>query len=158
MNKFKIIILSVLVVFLVGCARTNTLDGDVYRVDQVKGMREIQYGKIVSVRTIKIQADSDNQQGSLGGLLGAGLGGIAGGHVGGGWGSVAAALIGAGAGALAGDKASEYGNAVDASELVINLDKTKKDVVVVQKYNAAFQKGKKVRIVGSGDDVNVSVL
>ncbi len=60
---------------LVGCANTDIYSGSVYRGEQAKEARSISYGTIVSVREVKIQADSPGVIGTVGGGV---LGGIAG--------------------------------------------------------------------------------
>ena len=138
--------LALLVAFSVtGCANTDVFSGDVYTASQAKEARSITYGTIVSVRPVKIQAEN---QGIVGGIGGGALGGIAGNAIGGGRGQAIATVIGALAGAVGGSK---------IEELVIKKDDGQ-EIVVVQKADSSFVAGKRVRIVGGGSDLNVSVL
>lgn len=147
--------LALLVAFSVtGCANTDVFSGDVYTASQAKEARSITYGTIVSVRPVKIQAES---QGIVGGIGGGALGGIAGNAIGGGRGQAIATVIGALAGAVGGSKIEEKMSQVNGAELVIKKDDGQ-EIVVVQKADSSFVAGKRVRIVGGGSDLNVSVL
>ena len=147
--------LALLVAFsLTGCANTDVFSGDVYTASQVKEARSITYGTIVSVRPVKIQAEN---QGIVGGIGGGALGGIAGNAIGGGRGQAIATVIGALAGAVGGSKIEEKMSQVNGAELVIKKDDGQ-EIVVVQKADSSFVAGKRVRIVGGGSDLNVSVL
>lgn len=139
---------------LVGCANTDVYSGSVYRGDQAKEARSISYGTILSVREVKIQADNKGVIGAVGGGV---LGGIAGSTIGGGRGQVIAATIGAMAGSMAGSKVEEKMSQVSSLEMVIRKDDGK-EIVVVQKKEDGFVAGKRVRIVGSSSDLNVSLL
>ena len=134
--------LALLVAFSVtGCANTDVFSGDVYTASQAKEARSITYGTIVSV----------------GGIGGGALGGIAGNAIGGGRGQAIATVIGALAGAVGGSKIEEKMSQVNGAELVIKKDDGQ-EIVVVQKADSSFVSGKRVRIVGGGSDLNVSVL
>ena len=147
--------LALLVAFSVtGCANTDVFSGDVYTASQAKEARSITYGTIVSVRPVKIQAEN---QGIIGGIGGGALGGIAGNAIGGGRGQAIATVIGALAGAVGGSKIEEKMSQVNGAELVIKKDDCQ-EIVVVQKADSSFVAGKRVRIVGGGSDLNVSVL
>ena len=147
--------LALLVAFSVtGCANTDVFSGDVYTASQAKEARSITYGTIVSVRPVKIQAEN---QGIIGGIGGGALGGIAGNAIGGGRGQAIATVVGALAGAVGGSKIEEKMSQVNGAELVIKKDDGQ-EIVVVQKADLSFVAGKRVRIVGGGSDLNVSVL
>lgn len=147
--------LALLVAFsLTGCANTDVFSGDVYTASQAKEARSITYGTIVSVRPVKIQAEN---QGIIGGIGGGALGGIAGNAIGGGRGQAIATVVGALAGAVGGSKIEEKMSQVNGAELVIKKDDGQ-EIVVVQKADSSFVAGKRVRIVGGGSDLNVSVL
>ena len=139
---------------LVGCANTDIYSGSVYSSSQAKEARSISYGTIVSVRDVKIQADN---QGVLGTLGGGALGGVAGSTIGGGSGRAVATAVGAVAGAIIGSTVEEKATQVSSLEMVIRKDDGK-EIVVVQKKEDGFVPGKRVRIVGSNSDLNVSVL
>ena len=147
--------LALLVAFSVtGCANTDVFSGDVYTASQAKEARSITYGTIVSVRPVKIQAEN---QGIIGGIGGGALGGIAGNAIGGGRGQAIATVVGALVGAVGGSKIEEKMSQVNGAELVIKKDDGQ-EIVVVQKADSSFVAGKRVRIVGGGSDLNVSVL
>lgn len=139
---------------LVGCANTDIYSGSVYTGDQAKEARSIAYGTIVSVREVLIQAESEKVIGTLGGGA---LGGVAGNAIGGGSGKAIATAVGAVAGAMIGNQVEQKVNQVSSLEMVIRKDDGK-EIVVVQKKEDGFVPGKRVRIVGSNADLNVSLL
>ena len=141
--------LALLVAFGVsGCANTDVFSGDVYSASQAKEARLITYDTIVSVRPVKIQADNQGVVGTLGGGASA---------IGDGRGAAIAAVVGAIGGAVAGSKIEEKMSQVNGAELVIKKDDGQ-EIVVVQKADSSFVAGRRVRIVGGGSNLNVSVL
>lgn len=154
MRKFGIVAAMMASLSLVGCAQTDIYSGNVYRGDQAKEARSISYGTIVSVRDVKIQADS---QGVLGAVGGGVIGGIAGSTIGGGTGQAIATAVGAIAGSMLGSTVEEKASQVASLEMVIRKDDGK-EIVVVQKKESGFVPGRRVRIVGSTSDLNVSLL
>lgn len=154
MKKFGFAVALVASLAVTGCANTDIYSGDVYRGNQAKEARSIRYGTIVSVRDVKIQADSQGVLGSLGGGV---IGGIAGSGIGGGTGQAIASVVGAVAGSVIGSKVEEKASQVSSLEMVIRKDDGK-EIVVVQKKENGFVPGKRVRIVGSNADLNVSLL
>lgn len=154
MKKFGLSTALMASVMLVGCVNTDVYSGSVYRSDQAKEARSISYGTIVSVREVKIQADNPGVIGTVGGGV---LGGIAGSTIGGGRGQAIATTIGAITGAMVGSTAEEKISQVSSLEMVIRKDDGQ-EIVVVQKKEYGFTVGKRVRIVGSSSDVNVSLL
>lgn len=154
MKKFGFAAALMASLTLVGCANTDVYGGDVYRADQAKEARSIRYGTIVSVREVKIQT---NNQGVIGTVGGGVLGGIAGSTIGGGTGQAVASAVGAIAGAMIGSKVEEKASQVTSLEMVIRKDDGQ-EIVVVQKKEDGFVPGKRVRIVGSSADLNVSLL
>lgn len=154
MKKFGLAIALTASVVLSGCANSDIYGGNVYRGDQAKEARSISYGTIVSIRDVKIQADN---QGVLGSLGGGAIGGIAGSGIGGGTGQAIASVVGAIAGSVIGSKIEEKASQVSSLEMVIRKDDGK-EIVVIQKKEDGFIPGKRVRIVGSNADLNVSLL
>lgn len=154
MKKFSLTAALMASLTLVGCANTDVFSGDVYTADQAKEARSISYGTIVSVRNVKIQADSKGVLGTVGGGV---IGGIAGSGIGGGSGQAIASAIGAVTGAVFGNTVEQKANQVSSLEMVIRKDDGK-EIVVVQKKEDGFVAGKRVRIVGSNADLNVSLL
>lgn len=154
MKKFGLAAALFASLTLAGCANTDVYSGSVYSASQAKEARSISYGTIVSVRDVKIQADN---QGVLGTVGGGALGGIAGSTVGGGTGQAIATAVGAIAGAVIGSTIEEKASQVSSLEMVIRKDNGQ-EIVVVQKKENGFVPGKRVRIVGSNSDLNVSLL
>lgn len=154
MKKFGFAAALMASLTLVGCANTDVYSGSVYRGEQAKEARSISYGTIVSVREVKIQADNQGVIGTVGGGV---LGGIAGSTIGGGTGQAVASAVGAIAGAMIGSKVEEKASQVTSLEMVIRKDDGQ-EIVVVQKKEDGFVPGKRVRIVGSSSDLNVSLL
>lgn len=154
MKKFGLIATLMTGLTLVGCANTDVYSGSVYTGGQAKEARSISYGTIVSVRDVKIQADNQGVIGTVGGGV---LGGIAGSTIGGGSGQAVATAVGAIAGSMIGSTVEEKASQVSSLEMVIRKDDGK-EIVVVQKKEDGFVPGKRVRIVGSSSDLNVSLL
>lgn len=140
---------------LAGCANTDVYSGSVYTTAQAKEARSITYGTIVSVRDVTIQAEGTN--GVIGTVGGGVLGGITGSTIGGGRGRDVSTAVGAIVGAVIGNAAEQKVNQVSALELVIRKDDGQ-EIVVVQKAESGFVPGKRVRIVGSNSNLNVSLL
>lgn len=154
MKKFGLAAALMASLTLAGCANTDVYSGSVYRGDQAKEARSISYGTIVSAREVKIQSDNTGVIGTVGGGV---LGGIAGSTIGGGRGSAVASAVGAIAGAMIGSTVEEKATQVSSLEMVIRKDDGQ-EIVVVQKKEDGFAPGKRVRIVGSSSDLNVSLL
>lgn len=154
MKKFGLAAALMASLTLVGCANTDVYSGSVYRGDQAKEARSISYGTIVSVREVKIQSDNTGVIGTVGGGV---LGGIAGSTIGGGRGSAVASAVGAIAGVMIGSTVEEKATQVSSLEMVIRKDDGQ-EIVVIQKKEDGFVPGKRVRIVGSSSDLNVSLL
>lgn len=154
MKKFGLASGVLLSLTLIGCANTDIYSGNVYRGDQAKEARSISYGTIMTVREVRIQADNQGVIGSVGGGV---IGGIAGSTIGGGRGQAIATAVSAIAGSMIGSAIEEKASQVTSLELVIRQDNGQ-EIVVVQKKEAGFTPGKRVRIVGSASDLNVSLL
>ncbi|WP_301098715.1 glycine zipper 2TM domain-containing protein [Otariodibacter sp.] len=154
MKKFGLATMLATSIIVTGCANTDIFSGSVYRSDQAKEARSISYGTILSVRDVKIQADNQGVIGTVGGGV---LGGVAGSAIGGGRGQAIATAVGAIAGSVLGSKVEEKASQVTSVELVIRKDNGQ-EIVVVQKKEDGFVPGRRVRIVGSNADLNVSLL
>ncbi len=154
MKKFTLILAIITTLSLAGCANQDIYGGNVYTDSQAKSTRTISYGEIVSVRDVLIQAPSQGVIGTAGGTA---IGGILGSTIGGGKGQEIASAIGAIAGAVIGKKIENKMDQVTSMELVIRKDNGQ-EIVVVQKKEDGFLAGKRVRIVGSSSDLNVSLL
>lgn len=138
---------------LVGCANSNTLGGDVYTVDQAKVKQAVAYGTIIAASPAKIQ----NKQTGIGGLSGGAIGGVAGAAMGHGHGSTIASVVGAFGGMILGNQIEQQATLKQAVELTVRGDDGK-EFVVVQKKDDRFKDGTRVKIVGTGSNVNVTPL
>ncbi|MGL5280599.1 MAG: glycine zipper 2TM domain-containing protein [Plesiomonas shigelloides] len=147
-------VLALMVTALAGCANTSTLSGDVYSSNQARTAQSVQFGTIVSVRPVRIQAESS---GIVGGLGGAVVGGLLGSTIGGGTGQDIATAGGAIAGAAVGKRIEDSMNQVDGVEMEIQREDGSR-IVVVQRANPRFQPGVRVRMVGSNSNMTVSPL
>ncbi|QLB15481.1 hypothetical protein A6B39_08485 [Mannheimia granulomatis] len=154
MKKLGLVVALMSSFALVGCANKDIFSGSVYSAGQAKEARSISYGTIVSVRDVKIQANSEGVIGTVGGGV---LGGVAGNAIGGGTGQAIATAVGAVAGAVIGNQVEQKASQVSSLEMVIRKDDGK-EIVVVQKKEDGFVPGKRVRLVGSNSDLNVSLL
>ncbi|MGL4625506.1 MAG: glycine zipper 2TM domain-containing protein, partial [Plesiomonas shigelloides] len=112
-------VLALMVTALAGCANTSTLSGDVYSSSQARTAQSVQFGTIVSVRPVRIQAESS---GIVGGLGGAVVGGLLGSTIGGGTGQDIATAGGAIAGAAVGKRIEDSMNQVDGVEMEIQRE------------------------------------
>lgn len=154
MNKKITVALLISTLMLGACANTDVLSGSVYTEEQAKEERQISYGTIVSVRPVVVQADNKGVLGSVGGGV---IGGIAGSTLGGGSGRAIMTTIGSMVGVAVGNVIENKVSQVNSLEMVIRKDDGK-EIVVVQKAEAGFEVGKRVRLVGSANSLNVSPL
>ncbi|MCL7931737.1 glycine zipper 2TM domain-containing protein [Halomonas llamarensis] len=139
---------------LAGCTNTSQYSGDVYSGNQAKTSQNVTYGTIVAIRPVQIQADSRTGN-LLGGGGGAIIGGLLGRQIGGGSGRDLATVAGALGGAMAGTAAEDASNRISAWEMEIRTD-SGEDVVVVQRADRQFEAGQRVRLIGSGRNVQVA--
>lgn len=124
---------------LAACAQSQSRD--VYNQSEVGKQTDVELGRIIGVRQVKIEA-KDSGVGTLGG---AAAGGVAGSAVGGGKGAILTAIAGAIAGGIAGDAAEhalrnkigiEYIIRKEDGEtvsIVQNIDKNEKPLGVGQR-------------------------
>lgn len=154
MKKIPIALAILMSFGIAGCANTDVLSGDVYSSSQAKEARSVTYGTLLSVRPVKIQADNSGVIGTVGGGV---LGGVAGNAIGGGSGRAIATAVGAVAGAIIGNQVEEKASQVNGAELTIKTDNGQ-EIVVVQKASNSYIAGRRVRLVGSGSSLNVSVV
>lgn len=156
----KVITLSaILVGLLSGCVNTSPLSGNVYTTSQVGKVQAVTYGKISSIRQVKIQANASSNNSTAGilGTIGGGvLGGMLGHTIGGGTGNKIATTVGAIAGVAAGSAVENTMSQASALEMEIRLDEGG-SVVVVQKAKVnEFYVGQPIKIIGSGKDATVA--
>ncbi|PWD87920.1 glycine zipper 2TM domain-containing protein [Ignatzschineria cameli] len=152
MKKLTMIGLAVLT--LAGCTNSSLYSGDVYTGNQAKTVQSVSYGTVVAVRPVTIQAEGS----SLGTVSGAVLGGVLGNAMGGGRGRNITTAVGAVAGGIAGNKIEQQVDKVQGVELDIKTDSGQTIAVVQKQDKSLFRPGQRVRMVGSGRNINVSPL
>jgi outer membrane lipoprotein SlyB len=120
-----------------------------YNQAEVGKQTELDYGKILAVKTVEVTAENSG----LGRNAGA-IGGAVGGYqVGSGNGQLAALVVGAVIGGIAGHIAEQELADTRGFEYIIKIDGKKKPISVVQfqnKDDVVFKKGDKVMVQGSG--------
>jgi outer membrane lipoprotein SlyB len=159
----KVIVLSATLLstaLLSGCMQSNAArtTGNDYRTSEVRQAGEVQYGKLMNVRTVRINENhQDSQMNSTGiGTGGAVLGGVIGNNMGGNNGMLIGGLLGAAAGALASN--ATVGE-TDGWEMDIQLSSGQVIVVVQAKAQTDnFVTGMQVRVVRYGNTYRVSAL
>lgn len=153
--KFKSCIVAGMIssLFLAaGC--TDMHSGDTYDGYQAGVVQNVSFGTITNVRQVTIQDDSSNAP--VGALAGAVVGGVLGNAIGQGTGRGIATVGGAVAGGLAGNAIQNQVGKTKGMELEIRLDNGQ-TIAVVQKYNANFRNGARVRITQTGGQAKVSL-
>jgi outer membrane lipoprotein SlyB len=131
-----------LALLLGGCASSRS--ADVYTPSDAMNESRVRNGTVDSVRSVKIQADSD-----LGKVIGAIVGGIAGSDMGKGNGSAVGAVLGATVGGAVGNAVGKDVNAKDGLEIVLTLDNGE-TIAIVQEADVAIVPGQKVRVITRG--------
>lgn len=154
----KLTTIACLVLALTACQNSDIYSGDVYTADQAKQVQQVDYGKVLSVRPVKIQTNASNGSttnviGSVGGAI---LGGFLGNTIGGGTGNKLAIAGGAIGGALLGNEVQDLASQANAVELEI-LRENGTTIVIIQKGSAnQFYVGQQVRIVTNGKQISAS--
>ncbi|EIY4985252.1 glycine zipper 2TM domain-containing protein [Enterobacter hormaechei] len=148
------IVLALIAFALVGCTSTSSLSGDVHSASASGRVQQVQYGTLVSVRPVQIQAGDENN--ALGAVAGGVLGGVAGSTIGGGSGRRLTTATGAVAGGLTGQAAQSRMNRVQGVELEVRLDDGRNIVVVQRQGPTRFSAGQRVAISSAGSQVTVS--
>lgn len=149
MNISKLLLVSLLSVFLAACVSSNS--GSVYKREDARKVQTVKTGVVESVRTVKLEGTKS----PVGTIAGGAIGGIAGGSIGSGRGSAIGAVIGAVAGGIAGAATEEVVTRKDALEITVKLDGGGL-IAIVQEADEAFQPGEKVRIVENADTSRVT--
>ena len=121
------------------CASVSPQD---YSVREARSVETVQYGSVVSVRPVRINAG----EAPVGTLAGAAVGGLFGSAVGHGSGSAAAAILGAVGGGLAGNALEHDATTQAGEEIVVRLD-SGQTIAVVQGGWQDFGSGQRVQIV-----------
>ncbi len=149
MNISKLLLVSLLSVFLAACASSNS--GSVYKREDARKVQTVKTGIVESVRTVKLEGTNS----PVGTVAGGAIGGIAGSSIGNGRAGAIGAVIGAVAGGIAGAATEEVITRKDALEITVKLDGGGL-IAIVQEADEAFQPGEKVRIVENGDTSRVT--
>ncbi|MEK7991271.1 MAG: glycine zipper 2TM domain-containing protein [Thiotrichaceae bacterium] len=152
MNISKLTLIGLMLLSLVGVGCATSKDGDVYSRDQSQKIQTVETGKLIDIRTVKIEGTKS----SIGTIGGGVIGGIAGSTVGGGRGSAIAAAVGAIVGGIAGSAVEEGTTRQDGVELTIELD-SGKVIALVQgfEHESEFMVNDRVRVLHSGRESRV---
>ena len=131
---------------LSGCANMYSSESAaVYSKSDMRQIHEVEYGKVLDVKMVKMEGDKSDLL-TLGGTA---LGGIAGSSVGQGRGSAAGAVIGAMVGGMAA-QSMQRGATKDAYELTVQTDKGR-TISIVQEADVPISAGQRVKILtGNG--------
>lgn len=149
MKSRQILIAGILtMVALTGCA-TSSDSAQVYSKGQMRQMHEVEYGKILDIKNVKMEGDKNDLL-TLGGTA---LGGLAGSNIGKGSGSVAGAIVGAMAGGLA-SEAVQRNNTKNAYELTVQMEKGR-TVSIVQEADVVLTVGQRVKVITGGGTARV---
>ncbi|MFC3531854.1 glycine zipper 2TM domain-containing protein [Vogesella facilis] len=134
------------VALLGGCANMyGSESAAVYSKSDMRQIQEVEYGKVLDVKVVKMEGDKNDLL-TLGGTA---LGGIAGSSIGQGRGSAAGAVIGAMVGGVAA-QSMQRGATKDAYELTIHTDKGR-TISIVQEADVAISVGQRVKVItGNG--------
>ncbi|MDY6993760.1 MAG: glycine zipper 2TM domain-containing protein [Pseudomonadota bacterium] len=154
MHSVKIIITIFTVTLMVGGCMPSSKSGSVYSRNQARQVQQVEMGKVVSVRSVRLEG-TKSPVGSLGGAI---IGGIAGSTVGGGRGKSIATTVGAIAGGLAGAAVEEGVTRDDALEITVQLDDGRMISIVQTEPEVAFQAGEPVRVLTSPTATRVTKM
>ena len=124
---------------LAGCATSGPAD---YSYREARGVESVSYGRVESVRPVRLNED----HAPVGTIAGAAIGGIAGSTLGHGSGGAVATILGAVGGGLAGNAIQRNGTAQNGEEVVVRLDNGQ-TIAVVQGGWQDFAAGQRVQVV-----------
>jgi outer membrane lipoprotein SlyB len=152
MNTRILLVSSLVVVFVGGCADMGSFGGAKYGETSgtVAGQAD-RTGKITSVEIIKV--DEDYKLG-VGTAVGAVAGGLLGSQIGSGRGSTVATVAGAAAGAAAGTAVESKMKKKDAQRVTVQMT-TGGQVTIVQPVDGRLRNGMNVRVEGGGESARV---
>jgi outer membrane lipoprotein SlyB len=144
MKKNLVVLLLSFVAVLSGCA--SDLSGDSYSRSEVRRAQQVEYGEIISLRTVQIEGTKS----PVGAGAGAVVGGVGGSTLGGGKGSTIMAVIGAVAGGMAGAAVEEGVTRSQGVEITVKLD-SGRIIAIVQGLSPheKFAVGDQVRVLTS---------
>lgn len=135
---------------LTGCAGMGSSDSaQVYSKSQMRQMHQVEFGRILDVKVVKMEGNTNDLL-TLGGTA---LGGLAGSNIGKGSGAVAGSIVGAMIGGMSAE-AAQRNNTKDAYELTVKLD-SGKTVSIVQEADVPLATGQLVKVLTGGGSARV---
>lgn len=132
---------------LAGCATSGPGD---YSYRETRGVESVSYGRVESVRPVRLNED----HAPVGTIAGAAIGGIAGSTLGHGAGGAVATILGAVGGGLAGNAIEHSATAQNGEEIVVRLDNGQ-TIAVVQGGFQDFAAGQRVRVLSGSQRTRV---
>jgi len=132
---------------LAGCATSGPAD---YSYRETRGVESVSYGRVESVRPVRLNED----HAPVGTVAGAAIGGIAGSTLGHGAGGAVATILGAVGGGLAGNAIEHSATAQNGEEIVVRLDNGQ-TIAVVQGGFQDFAAGQRVRVLSGSQRTRV---
>lgn len=147
--KLKALFVVSLCMVVVACGSNPS--ATTYSRDQALTVQQVQFGTIVSIRSVQIAGT----QSGVGAAAGTVIGGVAGSGVSDGRGSAIAAVVAGVAGGLIGDKAEEAATRKAGLEITVQMDNGN-ILSVVQQAEETFQVGDRVRLLTSGGKARIS--
>jgi outer membrane lipoprotein SlyB len=154
MGRQSLLALTLSSVLFIGACATGGLTGETYTREDARKVQQVEFGNVVSVRSVVIEG---NREGIIGNIGGGVIGGIAGSTIGDGSGRALATVIGAIAGGVAGQAAQEKATRKQGQEISIRID-SGRTVSVVQEVieSRYFQAGERVRLLEVNGTTRVS--
>ena len=138
---------------LTGCAQSG-LSGTSYSRGDARVVQNVQFGSIVSVTPVMIEADGLSGQGLIGAGAGAIIGGILGNKVGGGSGRQIAQVAGAVGGGIAGQHAERAIQKTQGEEITVQLaNGSVISVVQAVTPGHSFRPGHQVKVIEAANGV-----
>ena len=122
-----------------GCATYGPQD---YSYREARTIESVAYGRVESVRLVRLNADAA----PVGTIAGAGIGGLLGSTLGRGPGRGVTTILGAVGGGLVGNAIDRDASAQNGEEIVIRLD-SGATIAVVQGGSRDFERGQRVRVL-----------
>jgi outer membrane lipoprotein SlyB len=133
---------------LAGCATSGGPADYSYR--ETRGVESVSYGRVESVRPVRLNED----HAPVGTIAGAAIGGIAGSTLGHGAGGAVATILGAVGGGLAGNAIEHSATAQNGEEIIVRLDNGQ-TIAVVQGGFQDFAAGQRVRVLSGSQRTRV---
>ena len=122
-----------------GCASNGPAD---YSYREARVEQSVSYGRVESVRPVRI----DEDHAPVGTIAGAAIGGLLGNQIGHGAGRGVATILGAVGGGFAGNAIEHKATEQNGAEIVVRLD-SGRTVAVTQGGAEGFQRGDRVRVL-----------